>query len=454
LLKESDHIDKLFSDYLCDYEEKAPAYLWNNIQSEMQNHKRIKRNSRLQAIAAGIALLLTFGLGYLSSDIAKKNEYQARQLKINYGDYSEKQKILIENKHDYVNNKNIIIKKRSTINNTIDKKNKISDIQYIESKSLLYKLFDLSKEKFSPISFQKDKESSLALNKKKHDGKKSNQLLIDTLLFESGNLPEGGFLLSKKDETLSRWSFGTKFSPVYSLAEANDELAISQNQGIKASINSNKPNTQAIEKSALAFSGGLNVNYRIARRWSIESGLFYSQSRTIADDLVGSSMRGLNEGMVVYTPQGIKQVMTESNSPAMIGSQIIGSSRDETYYSLNMDYVSNAEYLELPFLVRYKIVDRMIGFDILSGISTNFLIGNRSSIVQDDISLWTGQTQEISPLLYNATIGFGINYNFYRSLSFNLEPTFKYSLISSESTSVMKYPYSFAVFAGFSYRFK
>ena len=74
MLKESDHIDKLFSDYLRDYEEKAPAYLWNNIQSEMQNHKRIKRNSRLQAIAAGIALLLTFGLGYLSSDIAKKNE--------------------------------------------------------------------------------------------------------------------------------------------------------------------------------------------------------------------------------------------------------------------------------------------------------------------------------------------------------------------------------------------
>ena len=84
MLKESDHIDDLFSNYLSDFEETAPAYLWQNIQSELISQKRVKRNSRLQAVAAGIALLLTFGLGYLSSDIAKKDKYQARHIKLNY----------------------------------------------------------------------------------------------------------------------------------------------------------------------------------------------------------------------------------------------------------------------------------------------------------------------------------------------------------------------------------
>jgi len=120
-----------------------------------------------------------------------------------------------------------------------------------------------------------------------------------------------------------------------------------------------------------------------------------------------------------------------------------------------MDYVSNYEYLELPLVLRFRVVDQKLGFDVLSGISTDVLIGNKSSIVQNDINLWEGSVeQQISPLLYNATLGFGLNYNFYQNFSFNLEPTFKYSIIQPETSSALRYPYNFAVFAGFTYRFK
>lgn len=454
MLEKNNHIDELFSNYLGDFEEKAPDYLWHNIQSELNNHRRVKRSTRLQAVAAGIALLLTFGLGYLSSDIAKKNKFQTKHIDINYVNTDKQQFVVVDKYRDSFKEYSLKLNK-TDVENVNDNQAIASEKKSVENQSLLYRMFDVSKNKFLPITVQKEKPgSSLALSNKNTGKKTSNQLLIDTLLLEEGNLSEGGFLLSKKKDKPSRWSFGTKFSPVYSVAESSDQLAAMENQGLKASINNDKPNTQAIEKAALAFSGGLNVNYQFAHRWSVESGVFYSQSRRIADNLVGSSMNGINDGLAIYTPEGVKQVQSDFKSQSFRNNQIIGTSRNETYYSLKMNYVSNFNYIELPVIVRYKIIDRKIGFDILSGISTNFLIGNRSSIVQDDVSLWTGQTQATSPLLYNATLGFGVNYNFYKSLSFNLEPTFKYSLINSESNSVIKYPYSFAVFAGFSYRFK
>ncbi len=454
MLKESDHIDKLFADYLSDFEEKAPSYVWQNIQVDIHNQKRLKRNYRLQAIAASIALLLTFGLGYVSSDITRKNKADSRFLDLSSLKQLENQEVYsIDISPILDGNLELSTNLNHTNNRVVSTNINIQNKQF-ENKSFLYKIFDLSKDQFLPGSEKKTNSSELAYNNSNSRKNNSNQLLIDTLLLEEGSLHEGGFLLSKKSEKYSRWSFGTKFSPVYSMAENTEQMGVGNNPILKSSFSKELPNTQAVEKSLLAFSGGLNVNYRFAQRWSVESGLFYSQKRQMADNLVGSAMNGLQNEMAIYTPDGVKQLQTEINSPSFKGTQVIGSSHNETYYSSEMNYISNLDYLELPIIVRYKIIDRKIGFDILSGISTNILIGNRSSIVQDDISLWTGQNQEISPLLYNATIGLGLNYNFYQNFSFNLEPTFKYSLINSENTTIAQYPYSFAVFAGFSYRFK
>ena len=453
MLEENNHIDKLFADYLGDFEEKAPSYVWQNIQADLHNQKQLKRNYRLQAIAASIALLLTFGLGYVSSDIAKKNRAEARYLDLN--SLNRNEKLGIHNPKDSSpfldENSNRLHNLNITKNEVANTNIKLANRQF-ENKNFIYRIFDLSKEQFL-LNPEKKANSNFLAYKKENDSKSnSNQLLIDTLLLEEGSLYEGGFLLSQKSEKPSRWSFGTKFSPVYSMAENSDQVEQENNPLLQSNMPAE--NNQAAEKSLLAFSGGLNVNYRFAQRWSVESGLFYSQRRQMADNLVGSAMKGLENEMVVYTPDGIKQFQSQINSQTLQGSQVSGKSSNERVNTSDMNYISNFDYLELPIIVRYKIIDRKIGFDVLSGISTNFLIGNRSSIVQDDISLWTGQTQEISPLLYNATIGLGLNYNFYQNFSFNLEPTFKYSLINSENTTMAQYPYSFAVFAGFSYRFK
>jgi hypothetical protein len=320
------------------------------------------------------------------------------------------------------------------------------------SYGFLFKMFqskdDFLKKEKKHYKFYTNQEHNQNFKKRT-----TNQLLIDTLLFKKENLSERGFLLVNKKDTRSKWSVGTKFSPVYSLADNIKQPVNQENTGaLKSARNNERPDTKADEKSLMSFSGGFNVNYNFTRRWSIESGLFFSQHRQMADKLVGSSVEGLQDEMTVYTPEGVRYIQPNGvTDPGY--SQVIGTTQDETYYSLNkMDYISNFEYLELPLLVRYKIIDKRFSLDVLSGISTNFLIGNKSSLVFKNNDLWSGASDGISPMLYNATFGLGLNYNIYQNFSLNIEPTFKYSIYPAETT-ILRYPYSFAVFTGFSYRF-
>ncbi len=457
MLKDREHIDNLFAEGLHDYEEKAPSYLWNNIQADIKQSKKVHRYSKIRAIAASVALLMTFGLGYLSSDYALRKKYEAKYLKGNKQSIIDSERsIRAEDSVSSITDDTVIIpvedneqnKTKIVANNT-----KIEDKGSQES-GILYKLFNLSKEIFFIEGDNKLNTNQLAYEDKSSEENIPNQLLIDTLLLGKENLHEGGFLFNEKSKSKSNWSFGTKFSPVYSMAENNsDNSTVEQTRSLKGAVKDERPDTKTAEKSLLAFSGGVNVNYHLSKRWSLESGLFYSQRKQMAENLVGSSMSGYEEEMMVYTPGGERFVQSEVSNEANV-PEVIGTSRDETYYSLNMDYISNFEYIELPLLVRYKIVDRKLGLDVLSGVSTNFLIGNKTSIISDDSDLWSGETDDVSPLLYNATLGLGLNYNFYRNFSFNLEPTFKYSIVPSSTSVVARYPYSFAVFAGFSYRFR
>jgi opacity protein-like surface antigen len=54
----------------------------------------------------------------------------------------------------------------------------------------------------------------------------------------------------------------------------------------------------------------------------------------------------------------------------------------------------------------------------------------------------------------SSSLGMGLEYNFSKKLSLNLEPTFRYYLNTfNEPAGTAIHPYSFGVFSGISYRF-
>jgi hypothetical protein len=452
VLENREHIDDLFADYLTDYEEKAPEYVWKNIQAELCAKRSHKRIILFRTLAASLALLLAFGLGYYSSD-NQHNKYLVRNFELNPDSVLGLEKI----KTKKASNLSV-----SNLHKKTDKK-EIEEIpsennEYAKNKEsikngYLLKFFELPQNVLSKYAEMQKNLTNSTSGKRINENKSSNQLLIDTLLFKKENLSERGFLLTEKKVHKSKWSISTKFSPVYSVNENISESTKGADRNISHSIKSSEiPETSADEKALLSFSGGFNVNYHLTNRWSIESGLFYSQHRQMADNIVSSSIYGTYDEMTVYTPDGIRYIKP-SDAVQPGNSKIIGTALGETYYSLDLDYISNFEYIELPIILRYKIIDRKLGLDVHSGFSTNFLIANRSSVIYNDNDLWSGSEDAISPMLYNATIGLGLNYDIFNNFSLNIEPTFRYSIITSKTNSLLRYPYSFAVFAGFSFRF-
>ena len=112
------------------------------------------------------------------------------------------------------------------------------------------------------------------------------------------------------------------------------------------------------------------------------------------------------------------------------------------------------EYIEIPLLVSYKVVDRVIDFQILGGVSTNLLIGNNVFAEFDGQRINLGKTDGIYKINYSSVIGFGIEYGFSDQLSFSIEPTFKYYLNSfSSGTRLHVHPFSIGLFSGVSYKF-
>jgi hypothetical protein len=449
MLKDQNKIDDLFNDFLHDHEEEVPAFIWTNLEGELKAKKRLRILHYLKAVAASIALFITFTLGYYVSDlhIISDNalDFKKDSLKLFSFIANENSENNSELQNDFIQGANSQ-KRMQKLNKQANESFRIANYNRIKiyEKNQLYRRYQFIKNIFSS---NKTEERSVVLNSLNE--KQSNQLLTDTLLLEKENLPEGGFLLTEKKDKASAWSFGTKFSPVITVSDnAAKESSNINGRDIKSEIKSDKPKLNSEEKPLTSYTGGINVNYKVSKRLSVESGLYYSQRKQGTDNLIGSQNKGFSgDNLTVYTPAGTQSVGATNNR------SVLQNSFSTTYYMLNASFISNAEYIELPLIIRYKLIDQKIGLDVLSGVSSNFLVNNSSYILSGDRTLWTGNNKDLNSILYGATVGLGVNYNFYQNFSFNLEPTFKYTILS-ENSVFSKYPYSFAVFAGFSYRFK
>ena len=80
MLENQNKIDDLFNDFLHDYEEEVPSFVWNNLKSELKAKNRLHVLYYVKAVAASVAMLITFGLGYFVSDIDLNKNNKAKTL--------------------------------------------------------------------------------------------------------------------------------------------------------------------------------------------------------------------------------------------------------------------------------------------------------------------------------------------------------------------------------------
>jgi hypothetical protein len=253
-----------------------------------------------------------------------------------------------------------------------------------------------------------------------------------------------------------RWSISSLASPTYygKITSGKDQFARQLTES---------------EKSVVTYSGGLAVAYKLNRRLSIQSGLFYS---SLGQEVVGiSSYAGFrsydrtkgDHNFELLTSNG---KVTTSNSDVFLTADV-NSARLITSISkdvfdpkkASLDYLNNTmrqsfSYLEMPVFLRYKVIDRSIDVNLIGGMSYNLLVNNSVYTVIGGSKYMIGTTEGLNMFAISSSVGMGMEYNFTGRLAFNLEPTFRYYINSfSNSSNSTFHPYSFGIFSGITYKF-
>jgi hypothetical protein len=254
----------------------------------------------------------------------------------------------------------------------------------------------------------------------------------------------------------NRWSIGAMVSPTYySMFEGS---------------NSDPANNLASSENAvMSYSGGLSFAYSVNKRISLQMGLYYSSlNHEINGVQTYSGFAPLNtmkssgnfsvqtaNGTIISRNNDIFLANTRSSD--RVKSEFLSEAFNPA--KAGLDYVSssvyqNFNYLEVPFIVRYKVIDKTLGMNVVGGISYNQLLSNSAYAVSDGNKYFIGSTDGLYPITLSSSIGVGMEYSLSKKLSINLEPTFRYYLtpMSGQGGSSL-HPYTFGIFSGVSFKF-
>ena len=225
----------------------------------------------------------------------------------------------------------------------------------------------------------------------------------------------------------------------------------------------------ATENAAASYAGGVGLSYKVSKRFSIQTGFYYS---AYGQEIGGvNSFAGFNSiadakgrpAFEVITSNG--PVRTSSNdvflaADVQTGKVISAYHNDvltlprQTWTLYNSSLIQSFNYIQMPFLIRYKVIDRNIDFNLLGGVSYDFLIGNSAFAKTPEGRMPVGNTEGLNSLLFSSSLGMGVEYNFSEKVSLNLEPTFRYFVNPfNDAAGTRVHPYSFGVFSGISYKF-
>lgn len=472
MILENSNIDKLFRAGLRDIEVNPPVNVWEGIRSSIQTGKKkipviyyMAAASLAFFILAGSALLFFRSKpDELAENVKPYQEQQENIIKPNA--VAPTQKILPEKSDLSTENQQIT---ELGLEKTIPalKLTQLESISTQVDNQKVQNITDLSTPGLFKISSQNktDTESETGINFGERQAgltriKPFNlykPLKVDySLALRQAKEEESysGYLTESENTELitniSHWSVGGQFSPVYTFRN----ITQSGSKRFKEFYNN-------LEDALLAFSGGVNIQFTPRNRLSIHSGIYYSRmGQRVNEILFYPNGSVANQEGVYIIKNSTGEI--ESTLPDVTFADkktnrvfpIITPKQLPNIKPINADIVQNFEYLEIPLIFKYKLIDKKMDFQVLGGFSTNFLMGNKAFVWLDDEKISIGRTTDIYTFNFSSTFGMSFEYGLSKKLSLNLEPTFKYYLNSvNKRTLLLTHPYSIGIFSGLSYDF-
>lgn len=261
--------------------------------------------------------------------------------------------------------------------------------------------------------------------------------------------------VSDVEKKTDKWSIAAMASPSYfpKMTAGSDDLS----QQINAS-----------EQTQISYAGGVAFSYKISKKLSIQSGLYYS---SVGHELDGiHSFGGFQKydytkgdhNFEVLTSSG--KVYTSNRDIFLMdgyGDRVLTRYTNDIFDPVKADlkYLNSSlhqsfSYIEMPVILRYKLVDKALDVNLIGGLSYNLLVNNSVYTTIDGNRYVIGKTEGLNQIMFSSSIGMGMEYNLSDKFSLNLEPTFRYYINPfTEIQGVRIHPYSIGIFSGLSYKF-
>lgn len=458
------NMDKVFRDRLGDYHQQPPEEIWDGIKAGLGNKSRRKILIPLWQAAAGAALLITTGslfyflnrpgqdrvaeqLLLMPSNIQAPDQSQisasagiqaAKTPGINsFEEKSSTKAILNDDRNKGLLETAIKSEKIIIADNTVQE---ISGDKNTET------------ELTAGFSAARMPESYLPMIQRDQITAKKKTYIASWEMLEATDV-----LMAETSKSKDRLLLTAQVSPTYSYRDIGN---IGANESSQYNQN---------ESGRISYSGGLQFGYKTTKRLSIHAGLMYAQLAYNINQVGSYNTNAIATGNDVFqAPDKGNSVYAVRNSIGTISANsdkdfIIESNATPNNDKGLTDAVTNVippifntvgkieqyfQYLEVPFLLRYRIIDRKLGVSLVSGVSTNILVGNHASLTIDNKTNDVGTSQNVKNFNYMGNLGLGFDYILRKNLLFTVEPQFKYFLNSINQSSLVNRPYMLGMFTG------
>ena len=451
MLSEKKNIDQLFRDKLQNYESLPPVFLWDRIETDLD--VRTRRGKILSGKAMGIAaaVLVAFFAGWWLNNPHDLKQNQVTQnvtsLTEPTGIIRESQPVLpvasSEKGNDILQRKSFIPSTSSIASFATNVSFLKKDVDNSSTEKGEVVLFDIEKEFLSRFETKKEflrKITGLSGDKINRADKIINNVNIikSHNFFEMAKLsqairndipvdPEGD-----KTKNKARWSLSVEASPLITRGIEN-----------KGSQRTSAENT---------ISGGFLAGVNIGKRVTVKSGVILSQLKQLTNNIGLSSLDYANGSIAntvgVSTPSGPIVVKHQT----IVNGNMTGN--NFLLIGLQTDIEQQFDYLEIPFLATYKIIDKKLSLGVTGGVSSNILTGNKASFSGSGNNIKIGETANLRNVTYSGAVGLEMGYELGNKVSVFIEPRVKHFFNSLSSNAAVNFrPYQIGVFTGLTYSF-
>ncbi|MFV0590417.1 MAG: outer membrane beta-barrel protein [Draconibacterium sp.] len=479
-MSEKENMDKLIRDKFDGFSVEPPAHVWTNIQEQMAAKRRKARMIYMGWISAAAVVIFAFIAGWLvnnrADDVSQKlNDHQASV-----------QQAPVTNKDL---DKNTSVKKEEVSNGEADSETDVTTRRDETGLATVLVAENIQKEQaetdlsetFERISYRLmksirgyakvDQKTGLSQMDIRTSGRNTVQTVDEISDADRRLMAANARDMKENVQAETGWVIGANVSPGYASHKA------SHSNQYARSLSSGST------EGAANLGGGLSVQYKTNERLRVETGVYYSkngiksgsgsgssdrlyaadpsfdyasgQPERISGDQMFSSAVEVDQGNIVMnTTAGVVNITNTPTNATLALSNTLENDDYPSVLTTDGQFSQAFDFVEIPLYLRYNVLDKKFGIDIVGGFNAGLVVGNNAYIENNGDRQRIGSTEDISTLNISGTVGLGVNYALNKHISLAVEPRFNYYLNSINTNPDVVYkPYRLGLYTGVYYQF-